>query len=493
MSIDLTLDRIRKLSSYLPTYTRPTCHIAGTNGKGSVCSLLSSILVASLHPLAVGRFNSPHLISVNDSITIGNEPVNDHEYAATRAEIEKVDRDHAVGASPFEVLTLTALLLFERADLDLVVIEVGMGGRLDATNVIPDECILVSALTAVDLDHQAFLGSTVVAIAGEKAAIARKGKPFILGPQKYPDVREIVQRVVHGIGGRLLQASIAVQREWDEATDGPKPPVFSFTPFRPPPPKPVRLDMPCFPDSVSALLPLYGDHQLENLGLAASVVSVLLTHPSCIQMLSPDIRGRITPISITQGIKATNWRGRLSFHHLNIVPSAQGNTGRPLILLADGAHNPASSATLSAYISDLFSLLMYNEPADQAPRSVTYVLALSHSPPKTPFQTLSPLLAPPPGCTNVRVAVLGFTPPEGMPWVHSVPPSELQRVVRNLMPNADVWSAEDDEDAHSRQLLRALTWASKMQGSEEGLVVLAGSLYLVADLYRLINEGVVSV
>jgi len=77
-----------------------------------------------------------------------------------------------------------------------------------------------------------------------------------------------------------------------------------------------------------------------------------------------------------------------------------------------------------------------------------------------------------------------------MPWVPSVPPCELQRVVRGITTETDIWAAEDDEDAHAEQLLRALKWARKMQGSEEGLVVVAGSLYLVADLYRLMSDGV---
>jgi folylpolyglutamate synthase len=210
-------------------------------------------------------------------------------------------------------------------------------------------------------------------------------------------------------------------------------------------------------------------------------------------MLSSSIRKRIIPASIAQGIKITNWRGRLSFHHVDLVPDAlkeHAGLSRPLIILADGAHNPASSGTLSAYVSGLFSLMARNGSANLLPFSVTYVLALSHSPPKTPFQTLSPLLAlsSPTTHRNVRVAVLRFTPPEGMPWVHSVPPSELQQVVRGLIPGAEVWAAED-EDVHDGQLLRALSWVSKMQGSEGGLVVLAGSLYLVADLYRLMDDG----
>lgn len=170
MSIDLSLDRIRALSALLPAYTRPTVHIAGTNGKGSVSALLSSILHATEPNLDIGRFNSPHLISIRDCIVINGQPVDEATYASARNEVETVDRTHAIGASSFELLTATALLIFENAALDIVILEAGMGGRLDATNVIPTECVMVSALTAVDLDHQAFLGDTLSAIAREKAA-----------------------------------------------------------------------------------------------------------------------------------------------------------------------------------------------------------------------------------------------------------------------------------------------------------------------------------
>jgi dihydrofolate synthase len=171
MSIDLSLDRLRILVNHLPPYTRPTCHIAGTNGKGSVSALVSSILQSSLN---VGRYNSPHLVSIYDCITINNIPVSSALYNAARAEVTEKDFEKGTKLSSFEILTLTALRVFEREQVDVAVVEVGMGGRLDATNIIPDDTILVSALTAVDVDHQFYLGDTVGKIALEKAGIARK-------------------------------------------------------------------------------------------------------------------------------------------------------------------------------------------------------------------------------------------------------------------------------------------------------------------------------
>ncbi|KAJ7643967.1 Mur ligase [Roridomyces roridus] len=408
--------------------------------------------------LSVGRFNSPHLVSVNDCIVLNNQAVSIEVYEEAREQVVRANEEHGCGASSFEILTLTALFIFERARVDIAVIEVGMGGRLDATNIIPDECILVSALTAVDLDHQAFLGSTVAAIAAEKAAIARSGKPFVLGGQEHVEVETVVADVVNAAGGNLVYALPVFTRDWDPNVDGPTPPPFSLSasPFVPPPAVPVRFSMPCLDHPVLALLPLPGEHQLDNLGLAVSIVSAVLMNPAW-----EATRVRFTNHSIVQGIRNVKWPGRLSFHTLN---------NPALTILADGAHNPASARTLALYLSSL---------ADSSrPLSLTYILALSHSPLKPPKETLTPLLSfekP----VQIRVALLRFTPPEGMPWVSSVPPAELQAVVQDLVPGVETWVDATDEQG---SLQRALDWAVKT-GSE--LVVLAGSLYLVADLYRI--------
>ncbi|KAG5642353.1 hypothetical protein DXG03_002977 [Asterophora parasitica] len=480
MSIDLSLDRLHRLMQHLPPYTRPTLHIAGTNGKGSVSAILTSILRNSSPPLSVGRYNSPHLVSIYDSIVIDDHPVDPDVYADAKSRIERVDKEHYKELSSFELLTATALLVFEEAKLDVVVLEVGMGGRLDATNIIPDESVLVSALTTVDLDHQAFLGNTVPEIAKEKAGISRKGRPFILGPQKHAGVDEVVMEVVDRIGGDLVRSLQVVKRDWDESIDGPLESGFKLSSalnFRLPPPQPVKVRIPCFSEEVNELLPLYGDHQLDNLGVALAAISALLTHPSHTHR---HFSVRITPQTVSRGISSVRWPGRLSFHSI----PAQLPLPRPLLVLADGAHNPASAVTLGAYITHLMSSV------DQiSPINLTYILSLSHSPPKTPLQTLSPILPPtlPPQSAlrvNVNVACLRFTPPAGMPWVKSVAPADLRDVVIKLVPDAAIWVADE---GLSDPLTKALEWAARREG--EGLVVVAGSLYLVADLYRFLGQG----
>ncbi|KAH9890066.1 Mur ligase [Cubamyces lactineus] len=494
MSIDLSLNRIRKLLALLPPYSRPTIHVAGTNGKGSVCALVSSILSASSPPFVVGRFNSPHLVSVLDCICIANKPVSAEVYSTARQEVERIDRENNVGSSNFELLTCTALFIFERAAVDIVVLEVGMGGRLDATNAVPDECILVSALTAVDLDHQAFLGNTVEAIAREKAAIARNGKPFVIGPQVHPQVVDAARQTATVAGATLLPPASVTSAEGSNEHSGRA--VENTALFGAPPPRAVKVSMACFDEPVLAALPLHGEHQLANLEIATGIISALIAHPAC-ERLDPRLQVRITPTAVARGIENTRWPGRLSYHTF-AVPSQPGNRRKnaQVTVLADGAHNPASATALADYLSTLLAR------SSGRPLVLTFVLGLSHSPPKTPTQTLGPLFALPErlpqGCVvRIGAALLRFTPPEGMPWVRSVPPSEMRAAIESLVPDPtsglELWPTPAEAAAGANNavdtLEQALCWAAERQGDQEdALVVVAGSLYLVADFYRLLDR-----
>ncbi|KAK0188163.1 Mur ligase [Armillaria mellea] len=437
MSIDLTLDRIRDISRYLPLYTRPTIHIAGTNGKGSVAAFVSSILGTSDPPSSVGRFNSPHLLSVHDSIVIDNKAVTPDVYSHASLLVETASEEHDLPISSFEKLTLTALLIFEGAKVDFVVLEVGMGGRLDATNVIPDECILLSALATVDLDHQAFLGTTVTAIAKEKAAIARRGKPFVLGYQVH--AREAVMSVDGILFGALPVSA-----------HGPEPPSFSMSGpvWHSPPPSPVQAYLPSLSEDIITCLPLHGDHQVQNLGLALGVVDALVSRYRI-------VRDRLTAAGIARGIKQTEWPGRLSFHSVDL-------DGQEMPVLVDGAHNRASSECLARYLTQLVS-------STEQSITVTYILALSHSPPKTPLETLAPLFSIGGARVLFRVAVVQFLPPEGMPWVKAEDTLVMKETVRILSPDAEIC-----EDQSS--LLHVLQWARESSGN--GL----------ADFYRLLKR-----
>ena len=276
MTIDLTLDRVSVLLRHLRPYTRPTLHIAGTNGKGSVSALLSSILINADPPLHVGRFNSPHLASIHDCITINDAPVSASLFDSVRAEVEHADETHRTALSSFEILTLVALQIFQQTHTDIVVLEVGMGGRLDATNVVPDSAIALSILTAVDLDHQAFLGNTVAKIAQEKAAIGRPGRPFVLG-KSHPEVIDAVKGVLDRLSaGPLVNAIPVHPRQWSEPIDGISPPPFPLA--FPPPGTTAHTRKSTMP--LNMLLPLQGARQLDNLGASPSAINELLSSPA---------------------------------------------------------------------------------------------------------------------------------------------------------------------------------------------------------------------
>jgi len=460
MSIDLSLDRLQKVILHLPVYTRPTCHIAGTNGKGSVTAILSSILLSASPPLKVGRYNSPHLISLTDSITINHEPVDPELYSSVRALVQRVDDKLATRLSSFELLTLTALHIFEQIRVDVAVVEVGMGGSLDATNIIPDQAILVSALTNVDLDHQAFLGDTVQAIAREKTEIARFGKPFVLGSQNRPEVVDVVKAVLLEKES-ILEPLLVVHRVNNPAEMSRV--SLRTVPFQPPQENRVCFHLPTFNETITAILPLHGAYQIENLATALSVVSVLLVKANPLQSMLLD---RISPLTVKRGIENVNWRGRLSFHTISVP--------RPLTVLVDGAHNPASAKTLYDYVKWIVAQST-DETVD-----VVYIIALSHSPSKNPSDILSPLLSH--DRIRLHIALLDFSPPDGMPWVKPVAPTELAKVVRDLIPDIDHWVA-DPARIPGTQLSDAIAWAAE-RVDESGLVVVAGSLYLVADFYR---------
>lgn len=425
--MDLSLSRVCSLLALLPRYTRPTIHIAGTNGKGSVTAFLDSIL-RQAH-FRTGRFNTPHLLEIRDSISIDGYPLSLNAYNAIRSGVEKAN---AVGATTFELLTATALQAFENEGVDVAILEVGLGGRLDATNVIPDDVILISGIASVDLDHQAILGNTVQQIAREKAGIARKNKVLVLSGQKHPSVCEAVVRAVEDVGGTVVLAKdvVAVTAAKNREVDD-----VSFTSG--------QITITYDGHTISTNMPLLGLHQLDNASLAVAIIMLLRQLPSF---------KHITDDHISQGIAQTNWPGRLERRVVTLT------NGASVEVLVDGAHNPASASALNDYLSAAIQ---------RVPR--TFVIALSYSPPKTPRSILEQLLR-----QGDRVAAVSFSPVEGMPWVKSVPLDNVTGVASDLLN-------VPDSVAQFASLQEALSWAASWRCP----IVLCGSLYLVSDFYRL--------
>lgn len=243
----LGLDRITRL---LGRVGDPHCglppvfHVAGTNGKGSTCALLRGALEAAGH--RVHAYTSPHLVRFNERIRVAGRLIEDEALGELLAEV--LDAGGDIGASFFEVTTAVAFLAFARTPADACVIEVGLGGRLDATNVIPTS--LVGGIARLGIDHQAFLGDTIEAIAAEKAGIARSGVPLVTLDQ--PDnCTRVIADVAARAGAPLSRRGI----EWQGVRDG-EGIVVADAKGR------ITLPLPAMP----------GAHQHENLALAAAML-----------------------------------------------------------------------------------------------------------------------------------------------------------------------------------------------------------------------------
>ncbi|MES2289986.1 MAG: folylpolyglutamate synthase/dihydrofolate synthase family protein [Pseudomonadota bacterium] len=260
----------------------PVFHVAGTNGKGSTCAFLRSALETA--GLRVHAYTSPHLVRFNERIRVAGKLIEDSALAPLLAGVLDVAEAHDVGPSFFEATTAAAFLAFSRTPADACVVEVGLGGRLDATNVVTP---VVCGIAQVGIDHQAFLGDTLAEIAGEKAGIAKTGVPVVCLAQP-PEALAAIERVVGEAGATLLLEG----RDWQiDATLNPG---------------------------------LAGAHQLRNANLAA-------------QMLM--LRG-IPEATIRTGIETAGWPARLQR-----LPDGPLTQNGPVWI--DGAHNPAAAEVLA--------------------------------------------------------------------------------------------------------------------------------------------------
>lgn len=322
--VDLGLERIEVLLNALghPQKRVPIIHVAGSNGKGSVCAYLSSVLGAAGY--RVGRYTSPHLVSWRERICINDQLIeaDDLRRVLDRV-IAAIDPDQP-SPTQFEVFTAAAWLYFAESEVDVAVIEVGLGGRLDATNVV--ETPLVSVITSLSREHWQRLGPTLADIAREKAGILKPGRPAVVGPLP-PEAEAVVQ-------ARL--AELACPVVW------------------PRPAQPVGDNQACYEttqDSLTYPLPFPGEHQLTNSALA---VEALL-----------ELRRQgwdIPNAAIVQGIGSARWPGRLQW------VSWQDDAEQAHPLLIDGAHNPAAAEVLRRYV-DTWLIQAESSSSAQAQRS----------------------------------------------------------------------------------------------------------------------------
>ena len=311
------LERIRAVLEALggPQDRCRFVHVAGTNGKGSVCAMIASGLRAA--GLRTGLFTSPHLRQPTERIRIDGFPVSAEEFAdafnQVHATVEKLLKAGAIDlhTTYFETLTAMALLLFTETQVEIVALEVGLGGRLDATNVVhPELCVI----TPIDFDHEVFLGRSLESIAAEKAGILKQGIPAVFARQR-PEVVAVLERHAAEAGVQVTRTSEWELRDLAQDARG-----SSFLLVSQP-------ESEGQPRTLRIRCPLAGEHQVENAVTAAAAL----------------VRLGVADSAIEAGIAATRWPGRL-----------ERISERPEIIL-DGAHNPAGARALAAYIDRFYA------------------------------------------------------------------------------------------------------------------------------------------
>ncbi|MEP6645383.1 MAG: folylpolyglutamate synthase/dihydrofolate synthase family protein [Acidobacteriaceae bacterium] len=316
----------------------PSVLIAGTNGKGSTAATLAAILEAS--GLRTGLYTSPHLVRINERIRISDNKersrgeIGDADFASLHHSVEQVASGLVErGKLPwhpsfFEMLTAIAFLYFAQQKVDIAALEVGMGGRLDATNVVEP---LVSVITDIALDHQRFLGDTITEIAREKAGIIRRAGVVVTLPQQ-PQANDVIGNAILDAGARGVNA------------------VPYVPPVSPGSPEYVQRDLvgdrmiSRYPLQVMGKeivieTPLVGRHQLRNVALAIATAEQLAAQGF-----------PVTAESIERGIRQTRWSGRFQIFHGPVLED-----GTPQECILDVAHNPAGAWTLRSTLSACYN------------------------------------------------------------------------------------------------------------------------------------------
>ena len=314
---DFHLKRIERLLSYLgnPHHGQKYVHVAGSKGKGSTSAMIAWALAANGYK--TGLFTSPSIHRITERIRVNGDPISESDFTDLVNDlwhaVEKVTVDGDIGVvSVFELETAMAFCHFTNSNVDMSVIEVGLGGRLDSTNIITP---LVSVITPVSLDHVAVLGDTVELIAREKAGIIKQGVPVVTAPQ-YPDALRVIAAKASEQGSELIESStvVTITKEKNLGLDG------------------TNLEIKTRNSIFSPHLRLLGRHQIENATTAIAAICVL------------EKTGiRIDPTKISSGIENVQWPAR-----------NQIVTTEPIPIFVDGAHNVDSARALRKSVEALF-------------------------------------------------------------------------------------------------------------------------------------------
>lgn len=317
----LGLERIRELLERLgrPQDRLKFVHVAGTNGKGSICAYLASILSAAGH--RTGMFTSPYIERFEERIRVDGAMISPDELRdvtlAVREHAEAMAEETGDHPTEFELMTAVALEHFARCGCDIVVLEVGLGGRLDSTNVIdaPEACVIAR----IGLDHTALLGNTLAAIAGEKAGIVKEGSAVVSWPQE-PEAMAVIEHAAAEHGCELRVPDFAQLEEgairWEDGAS----PFRSFS----------------YKEWADLRTGILGSYQPQNATVALEVVDVL--------------RGRgwrIPDEAVRAGVAQTRWPGRFE-----IVEGGSSPDGFAIVV--DGGHNPQGARALADSLAEVF-------------------------------------------------------------------------------------------------------------------------------------------
>lgn len=336
-----SLDRMRELLHLLgdPHLRLPAIHVTGTKGKGSVAAMMHSVLLAAGH--RSGIYTSPHLHTYRERIKLGREPLDEMIFAHLVDTLwtkvgELASRSSTDRVTHFEMLTAMAFVCFSEAGCAYQVLEAGLGGRLDSTNVI--ERPLVSILTSISLDHTTVLGNTVAEIAWEKAGIIKPLCPVVSAPQR-PEAAAVIRRVANDMGSHLTE--VGQSYRFERISFDLSGQHFSIH-------EPNR--------HFEGWIPLLGEHQLENAACVLAACRVLQEKG----VYLPDD-------AIQQGLRSVEWPARLEVLNRN-----------PLLVI-DGAHNPHSADCLrmaiEGYLPHRCLFLIFGISADKDLAGIVNVLA----------------------------------------------------------------------------------------------------------------------
>ena len=318
VGIKLGLETIGALTEALghPDRAYRVIHVAGTNGKGSVVAMAAGALAAAGY--RTGRYTSPHLVRLEERFAVDGRsvdpPVLDAALSRVRAAAARIQSTRAPGTEPtyFEVTTAAAFEIFRQARVDVALLEVGLGGRFDATNVVTPS---VTAITSIDLDHESYLGTSLEAIAAEKAGIIKPGIPVVTGILG-SGARAVVERVARTVGAPLVAASAACAGAARPVGDG----RYEMT---------IRTARATYGPLT---LGLRGRHQAANAEVAALILDA-----------AEGAGLRVEPDEVEAGLRTVVWPARLDLVDLG-----------DRALLVDGAHNPAGARALADYLREVY-------------------------------------------------------------------------------------------------------------------------------------------